>query len=210
LISKTLSDTEISREEILELAYPLEGHPDNLAASLFGGWVISRLSGKRVAAESIQSLVRCKFVVVVPTLRISTAQAREILPESFSLEQVAFNLQRNALMIHAMHKGDTHLIREAVADQLHQPYRARLVPGLASLLERENLPSELDEALYGVAISGSGSTVLGLTGGYEDQVAQWMVESLAKAGTEAVPMVLELDRVGARVVGRTQPSDFKN
>ena len=144
--------------------------------------------------------IDCNFVLAVPTVEVSTERAREILPDSLSLSDAVFNLQRCALLIHAISSGENGLLAEATGDRLHQSYRAGLVPGVPSLLERRDLPPNLSESVLSVTVSGSGSTVLAITQEYCEEVGSWMVSTLERSGTSSRFHVLELDTIGARFV----------
>lgn len=203
-VAAQLCQVPLSREQILEIAYPLEGHPDNLAASLLGGWALSWISGGQVRAESLPVALDCRFVLAVPESTVSTQQARAILPRHYSLQDAVFNLQRCALLVHALHAGRRDLLREAVEDRIHQPYRSRLIPGLPELLARKGLEKSLDERLLALSISGSGSAVVAIADGSWDAIGDWMVDRFREAGAKAASMVLDLDTTGVRV--ETRPS----
>ncbi len=205
-IAEHLWGGQLEDSEVLRLAHPLEGHPDNIAASLLGGWVLSRIDGEEVRSERIEAILRVRFVLAIPETRISTRQAREILPSSYSREDAVFNLQRCALLVHALHSDRADLLREALRDRLHQPYRAHLIPGLSDLLERRRLPSELESSLLGVALSGSGSAAAALASDRCSEIGEWMSRGLAEAGTRAAIEILDLDPQGARVELRTGSS----
>jgi homoserine kinase len=198
-IAERLAGVQLTPEEILEIAYPLELHPDNLAASLHGGWVLSRVSSGKVRVEKIQSRLDCRFVVAIPDTTVSTQEARAILPDHYELSQVVHNLQRCALLVHALYAGRGDLISEAVDDAVHQPFRANLIPGLSELLKKRDLPDPASRHLLGVAISGSGSCVLGIADDCFEQVGEWMVDQLQKRGTGSTYLVLDLDTRGVRV-----------
>ncbi|UCF35363.1 MAG: homoserine kinase [Acidobacteriota bacterium] len=198
-IAEHLAGVTLTPQEVFQIAYPLERHPDNLSASFLGGWVISRVGDGSMEAERIESSVNCRFVVAIPEVVVSTAEARRILPTSYSLSDAVFNVQRSALLVHALHTGRKDLLKEATQDRLHQSYRARLVPGLTELLARTALPPELSEELVSITVSGSGSTVLALADGKYEEIGDWMRQSLERAGTSCEIRVLDLDRVGARV-----------
>ncbi len=198
-IAERLSGVSLNNDQILRIAYPLEGHPDNLAASLLGGWALSRTDAGGVKVEKIEARLGCRFVVAVPEKTVSTAEARRILPKSYSLGDAVFNLQRCALLVHALHTGSKGLLREAVQDRLHQPYRAPLAPGTPELLEAKGLPPELSDSLLGVTISGSGSTVLAMVDARGEEIGQWMVDVLAEAGSLARFLVLDLAEKGAEI-----------
>ncbi len=197
-IAERLAGESLSPDECLRLAYPLEGHPDNLAASLLGGWVLSRIESGEVRCEQIEARLKCRFVIAVPEITVSTRRAREILPQSYSLEDAVYNLQRCALLVHALYVDRPQLLKEALQDRLHQPYRQGLVPGLSELLARRNLPGELDQQLLGVALSGSGSAVAALVAGSGEAIGAWMLSVLSESGTRGEVMNLDLDSEGAR------------
>lgn len=194
-IAETLAGVDLSFREVMALAMPLEGHPDNLAASLRGGWVLSLDREGKVETIPIESSLDCRFLVAVPPTRISTAEARRILPSAYSLEEAVFGLQRVALLVHSLNTGDVRLIREALRDRVHQPYRARLIEGAEALLEYEDLPADADRSLLGLAISGSGSSMVALVRGDSGPVQQWMSAHLHD-GTRFLK--LDLDRQGGR------------
>ena len=200
-VAEQITGERFSDEDALRIAYPLEGHPDNLAASLLGGWVLSWTSGSRVHSLRLRSALRCRFVVTVPDQTISTPEARAILPGSHDLAAAVFNIQRSSLLVHALHSGEARLLREATLDRLHQPYRASLVPGLARVLAGPSRKPGWSESLLGTFISGSGSTVIALADGREAEIGNWMVRTLAAAGTRAQFRVLDLDTHGARIEG---------
>jgi homoserine kinase len=199
-LAERLSGRNLGSDAVFELAYPLEGHPENLSASLLGGWVISRVAEGNMRAERLSASIDCQFVLVVPSVQVSTKNAREILPDDLSLSDAVFNLQRCALLIHAISSGKPGLLDEATGDRLHQSYRAGLVPGVPSLLERKDLPEDLSKAVLSVTVSGSGSTVLAITQGRCEEIGSWMVSTLERSGTSAHYRVLELDTAGARFV----------
>lgn len=198
-IAERICGVTLSEEKRFEIAYPLEGHPDNLAASLLGGWVLSWVDNGKMKAERVASSLSCRFVVAIPNVTITTREARAILPEHYTRADTVFNLQRCALLVHTLHTGRKELLREATRDQLHQSYRCPLVPGMQRLLEIQGVSEELANSLLGIFISGSGSSVIALADGDYDEIGNWMVTTLASAGTLASYQVLDLDTKGARV-----------
>jgi homoserine kinase len=199
-LAESLSGRAFTTAEILELAYPLEGHPDNLAASLLGGWVVSRVENGRMQAERLPSQLSLRFVAAIPEQPVSTSEARAILPAQYSREDAVFNLQRCALMVLAVTQGRPDLLAEATRDRIHQDYRASLVPGAPAILARQDLPASLQASVLAVTVSGSGSSLLALAEDAPDAVGAWMVRVLAEAGTAATFRVLDLDVRGARVL----------
>ncbi|MEE8162266.1 MAG: homoserine kinase, partial [Acidobacteriota bacterium] len=171
----------------------------NLAASLLGGWVVSWVSDNQMQAQKLLSTLSCRFVLAIPQTMITTREARAILPKNCSLQDATYNLQRCALLIHALNSGRKVLLREATSDRLHQTFRAQLVPGLKQLLNLENLDPELAGSLLGISISGSGSAAIALADDHYDEIARWMLETLSAADTQASSRLLDLDTTGAQV-----------
>jgi homoserine kinase len=199
-LAEGFAGKRISTEEIFNIAYPLEKHPDNLAASCLGGWALSLVTGGRMRALPLESHLDVDYIVVIPEFTVSTSEAREILPGSYPLQDAVYNIQRTALLVHAVREGIPDLLREAVGDRLHQHYRASLVPGMKELLEREGLDDCLKGDLLTVTVSGSGSAMLAMTAKGADSraVGEWMRRVFAENGIAARYRILELDRQGAR------------
>ncbi len=199
-IAEHLCAISLDREQMFEIALPLEGHPDNLAASLLGGWVLSWISGGKMWSERLPSTFPCRFILAIPKVLIPTREARSILPNRYPRAQAIFNLQRCALLVHSLHTGRRELLREATKDQLHQSYRSRLVPGIQPILERDGLDKDLSRVLLSVTISGSGSTVVALAEDHWEEISKWMLQTLAQAGTSATSLILDQDQRGGRVL----------
>ncbi len=197
-IAERLAGRSLPGERVLRIAYELEGHPDNVSASLLGGWVLSCTDEDRLLAERIPSRLQCRFVVAIPDAAVSTSRARAILPESYPLSDAVFNLQRCGLMVMALSQGRSDLLAEATRDRLHQSFRATLIPGGEAVLERRGLPSQLEDSVLSVTISGSGSTLLAIARDRFREIGAWMTGVLRDAGVHAEIRVLDLDTQGAR------------
>src|SRR5438105_1275856 len=155
-LSAALSGRELPDETLLRYAAELEGHADNVAASLLGGWVTTCvredggvLAVKRRWPQDI------KLVVVSPHVSLETERARAALPREVVRADAVHNLQRAALFGAAIEERADELLWEATRDRLHQPHREHLVPGLADALSTPRRPG-----LLGLALSGAGPSVL--------------------------------------------------
>jgi homoserine kinase len=137
--------------DIRSLANELEGHPDNVAAALEGGFVICH--GPSV--HRLEAPMGLEAVLVVPFEGVPTAEARAALPERVPLADAAFNVASAATLIRGLSEPDWELIGAGLDDRLHQPYRARLYPRSAELLRRAR-----ELGALGATISGAGPTVL--------------------------------------------------
>ncbi len=137
--------------DVLGLATELEGHPDNVAAALHGGFVVCE--GGR--AHRLEPPMGLEAVLVVPHEAVRTAEARAALPASVPLEDAVFNVAHASLLMLGLAGSDWDLIAAGLADRLHQPHRAHLYPRSAELLERAR-----ELGALGATISGAGPTVL--------------------------------------------------
>jgi homoserine kinase len=137
--------------DVRGLATELEGHPDNVAAAIEGGFVVC--DGPR--AHRFEPPMGLEAVLVVPHEAVRTAQARAALPATVPLADAVFNVAHAAMLILGLQTGDWDLIGASLRDRLHQPYRASLYPRSAALLDRAPALGAL-----GATISGAGPTVL--------------------------------------------------
>lgn len=143
------------RHKVLDEAARIEGHPDNVAAAALGSIVASAIDGEGITrAVRMQLPARYGVAIVVPDFILPTSEARAVLPQSYSRADAVFNIQRSALLIAAMLTQTTDAFHAALEDRLHQPYRARLVPGLQKMIDLRA------EGLLGAALSGAGPSVL--------------------------------------------------
>jgi len=168
--------------EVLELAAELEGHPDNAAPCLYGGFTIAWSSGGGARAVRLEPCRDVRPIVYIPTVRGLTAHARAALPERIRHADAAFNVSRAALLVHAI-TAEPGLLMSATEDRLHQPYRATALPGTAELV------AALRAAGVPAVVSGAGPSVLALTGPFAGQPLTpppgWEARSLAWAARGA-------------------------
>jgi len=145
------------RDQILAKAARLEGHPDNVAACLMGGFIVSgySLRGGRALTSRLNWPDKWHTLIVVPPYELSTHEARRVLPKRINMAQAVNNVQRTGMLIAAVVNGDDDILRESLSDQLHEPYRIHLVPELQAL--RHELPSL---PVLGCVLSGAGSSSL--------------------------------------------------
>lgn len=138
----------------LALACEVEGHPDNAAAALLGGLALScQLADGRVEGRAWSWPEELRLVVGTPAAELETAAARKVLPQSVSLRDAVYNLQRALLFVRALETRRYGDLREALRDRWHQPTRQAFVPGLKEALELDH------PAVLGVCLSGSGPSI---------------------------------------------------
>ncbi len=138
---------------LLDAATALEGHPDNVSASILGGLTASSQGPGGVTSVASPWPARVRVVIATPRVALATAKARGVLPATLSRADAVFNVQRTALLLQAVHTGSLEAIAAALDDRLHQPYRAPLVPGLAEALAFRH------PTVLGAFLSGAGPSI---------------------------------------------------
>jgi homoserine kinase len=142
-------------ERILEEATALEGHPDNAAACWLGGFVTTAREDRTVHVARVLAPAEWRPIVVLPADPLATSKARAVLPECYSRADVVANIQSALLLGMAFAQARGDLLRMAMSDRIHQPYREQLCPLLPRLL-----PLAGKHGILGVALSGAGPSVL--------------------------------------------------
>lgn len=159
--------TALDPDDLLSLASALDGHPDNVSASVCGGITLScQCDDGRIIARSWEWPPAIRFIVATPDAALETKTARGVLPASIPLADAVANLQRALLFVRALESGDYGDLREALKDRWHQPARAALVPGMAEAIAVDH------PAVLGVCLSGAGPSVIALAApGRADEAA---------------------------------------
>jgi homoserine kinase len=184
----------LSREELLHLATEMEGHPDNVAPALFGGFTAACLADGKVSWLRLSPPLALQAVVVIPEREVPTARARAVLPEMVPHADAVQNVGRTALLVGAIATGELAHLRVAMQDRLHEPYRAALIPGMPEALEAARQAGAL-----GAALSGAGSTLLALATENFDAIGAAMRAALEAHGLRSQALTLEPDLAGAVV-----------
>jgi homoserine kinase len=183
----------LSRDALLALAARAEGHPDNVAAALYGGLTVScAMSDGRITTVSLPVPAALRWVVLVPETTSSTAEARAVLPESVPRADAVFNVQRVALLLAGLQSQRADALAAAFDDRLHQPYRRRLFPWLPSVVDAARAAGAV-----GGALSGAGPSVLAAVMGDTTGVARAMEAALAAAGIPGRAHTFSVDTEGA-------------
>jgi homoserine kinase len=142
--------------EAMEEACRREGHPDNVAACWLGGMTASAMTAEgRVLAASCGEECKWELMLAVPSVGLATKKARTLLPETYSKADAVLNVQHTALLVAAFAQQRGDLLRIAMQDRMHQPYRSEACPLLPLLSPLVESPGVL-----GVALSGAGPSVL--------------------------------------------------
>ena len=198
-----------SLQEILAFATEIEGHPDNVAASLLGGFVVSATAevqnvntvGEIEAVTTVKTVKitppdELRLIIAVPDFTLATKVARRVLPESVDLSAAVFNMSRSSLLVAAMATGDLDLLPVSMEDRLHQPYRAKLIPGFEEVSR-----SALEAGALSIALSGAGPTIVAYTraSAPTQQIADQMALAFQQNGLACQTQILTVDTEGAKV-----------
>jgi homoserine kinase len=214
ILAFELLSVKWANELVAHYATMVEGHPDNVCASIYGNWVTSVMccalppwtpslevgpndfKGKKLLLSnqfSVNSTL--KAVVCIPSFELPTSKARGALPSNYTRQDIIFNMSRSVGLVWELQKLviDHQRVRECMNDRIHQPYRSSLVPGLEELLKLEG------NGILGLCLSGAGPTCLCIADGYFDSIGQKMVKIFHEKGVESTYKVLDFVQSGAVV-----------
>ena len=195
-LSGLLTDRDLDDQTIQNYATEFEGHPDNVNATLRGGFVASCVKNDgSVVTTRFDWPTKVRVVVVSPRSQLPTHVARAALPRSVSRADAVYNLQRTALFIAALAQQRYDLFWEATRDRLHQPRRESLVPGLAGALALPPRPG-----LLGVALSGAGPSIVALVDANEKEIGNKIASCFRAYKIQSTVRVLDVDNDGCRVI----------
>jgi homoserine kinase len=187
-----LTGSTLDSATLLAIATEIEGHPDNVTPALIGGMTLCYATGAQRRYLALPIPQNVQIVVAIPDFEVSTAQARSVLPDQVSRSDVIFNGSRTALMVAALYQKRYDLLAEAMDDRLHQPYRAALVPGMTEAIAAGYAANAL-----GVALSGSGPSLIALTQYETSAVATALSDAFACQGIACETRILQPDTIGA-------------
>ncbi len=187
----------LGREELVNIACSIEGHPDNTTPALLGGLTSAAVENGKVYAVTLHVADKFRFAAFIPDFELKTSVARSILPQTVSREDAVYNLSRSALMAGSLATGNVENLRIAVQDRLHQPYRLGLIPGAEGIFRLT-----YEYGSYATYISGAGPTVMSIISRrYEEEFESEMTRELERRGLGNWRMViLDVDSRGAKLL----------
>ncbi len=183
---------------LLSIATEIEGHPDNVAPAILGGMLFASLQDDgSVVYRKLPWPDEWKITACVPDFELSTDIARSVLPKDVPMKDAIFNAQRTAMFVNAVYTKDSELLKLALQDRLHQPYRMNLMPGLEKIMHE----LKYEENVLGCVISGAGSTILLITENNGAEKAKSIVKNVWNDLNVKVDMYdFPIDDMGAQVV----------
>ncbi|NMO95324.1 homoserine kinase [Paenibacillus lemnae] len=196
--ANALIGSPLPSSKLFDMAAGLEKHPDNVGASLFGGFIAAAWDGKHADYVRIDPPAELETLVLIPDFQLSTSKARGALPAQVPLSDAVFNISRSSLLTAALSTGRLDLIRSAMNDRIHQPYRAELVPGMTQILKEAP-----DRGALGIALSGAGPTLIAFVKRGEQQTEHlktYLLDTMGQHGITASVMLLSPDQEGVCVL----------
>ncbi len=165
----------LTKEELLNIASEIEGHPDNVSPALLGGFTVSVMDKNEVLFVKQELPENLVFAAFVPPFELKTADARAAMPQTVSVKDAVYNLSRSALTAASIARGKFENLRVSTEDRLHQPYRLPLIPGGEKIIA-----NCLEHGALAAFISGAGSTVMGIFSGTKQEITPIIKEILSQ------------------------------
>ena len=188
----TLAGSPLSRKGLYRLCADLEGHPDNAAPAVFGGFTIARANHAPVRFPVDGGL---RFILLIPDFEVSTPAARKVMPKTIAIPDAAANSADAAVIAAAFASKKYGLLRGSFEDRLHQPHRAKLVPFLGSVITAAE-----EAGALGTWLSGSGSTICSLV--VDTSSARKVRTAMRKAAPATADfLTVPADNQGATIIG---------
>jgi homoserine kinase len=195
LLGNHLLGEPLSTEELFGLGAEMEGHPDNIAACLFGGVQVCVTGPRGLEHVRVPVSFPLAATVYVPDFPMDTHAARGLLPTDVSIKTAVHNISRASLLVAALATGRTDLLRTATEDAIHQPPRSALFPALPKLIG-----AAVEAGAHGAFLSGAGSSVLALVDpDRADRVGAAMTETAGRLGVPGRIIQSKIIALGAAI-----------
>lgn len=183
-----------SKEEIFQMAVEIEGHPDNVAPAVLGGMVVAIMEDERYYYDKVNIKDDLSFIPIIPNFRLSTKEARIVLPKEVSIKDGVYNVGRSALMVSALSNGKYDLLKFACKDSFHENYRSKLIEGFDSVKKEAYQLGAVASFL-----SGAGPTIMAISL-KENSIVEELKKFLVEMNLEWDVRELSIDNQGAVVI----------
>lgn len=192
-IANAMSHSFFSKEELVQIAAQIEGHPDNTTPAILGGMTIGAMDNTDMKYVKVPVAENITFAVMIPDFTLSTELAREVLPKEISLQDGVFNSSRAALLAASMITGDVDNLPMAMQDRFHEPYRKHLIPNMEEIMTESR-----NHGAKGVFLSGAGPTLIAVI---KNVVAfrREMVDYFDGLKDNWQVQMIQADQIGAQV-----------
>ena len=155
-----LNGNILTKQDLIDIAASIEGHPDNTTPAFVGGFVVASIEDDgHVLYQKIDWPKEWKIVVCIPDYKLLTELARSVLPKEVDFKDAVYNIQKSAQLITAVTNKNEDIMKSALKDRIHQPYREKLIPGMQEIIKELNK----EKNVLGCVLSGAGPTLAVIT-----------------------------------------------
>ena len=193
--ANVLRGNKLSTQGLLNITNAMEGHPDNLAPAFYGGLTASMVDNGLPVCVNFPLHPDWEFLALVPDFDLPTTLARQALPTEYNRADAVYNIAHGALVLKALELGDEKLLRNAMQDRIHQPYRKKMIA------DYDKIESLIRTTGAAFCLSGAGPTLLCITRnpGLEEKLAK-KLHDITEANWQMIPLHVEFQ--GARVISQ--------
>ena len=193
--ANVLRGNKLSTQGLLNITNAMEGHPDNLAPAFYGGLTASMVDNGLPVCVNFPLHPDWEFLALVPDFNLPTTVARQALPTEYDRADAVYNIAHGALVLKALELGDEKLLRNAMQDRIHQPYRKKMIS------DYDKIESLIRTTGAAFCLSGAGPTLLCITRnpGLEEKLAK-KIHDITEANWQMLPLHVEFQ--GARVISQ--------
>ncbi|MBO5892564.1 MAG: homoserine kinase [Oscillospiraceae bacterium] len=193
--ANVLRGNKLSTQGLLNITNAMEGHPDNLAPAFYGGLTASMVDNGLPVCVNFPLHPDWEFLALVPDFTLPTTVARQALPTEYDRADAVYNIAHGALVLKALELGDEKLLRNAMQDRIHQPYRKKMIS------DYDKIESLIRTTGAAFCLSGAGPTLLCITRnpGLEEKLAK-KIHDITEANWQMLPLHVEFQ--GARVISQ--------
>ena len=193
--ANVLRGNRLSTQGLLNITNAMEGHPDNLAPAFYGGLTASMVDNGLPVTVNFPLHPDWDFIALIPDFHLATTFARSVLPVELPRADAVYNISHGAMVLKALELGDEKLLRNAMQDRLHQPYRKKLIP------DYDAIEALVRTTGAGFCLSGAGPTLLCITRdkALEEKLAK-KLHSITEKTWQIIPLHVEFE--GARVLNQ--------
>ncbi len=183
---------------LLSIATEVEGHPDNVAPAILGGFVLaSQEDDGSIVYRKLDWPEEWDITVCIPDFELSTNIARSVLPAEVPMQDAIYNAKHLAMLVHAVTTKDEKLMKTALHDKLHQPYREKLVPGMKEIMEA----FKHEDGVLGCVLSGAGPAMLVISHKYDLDKIKSTVKDIWEGQSVKVDIrTLKVEQQGAVIL----------
>ncbi|MBO7182171.1 MAG: homoserine kinase, partial [Kiritimatiellae bacterium] len=195
MAANIIGNLSMDTEQILRTATQIEGHPDNVAPAILGGFVAAIVEDGLVYWHRYPISDRVSFYAIMPEVRVPTEAARAALPKTYTLTDCIYNLSRVPILVEGLERADPRLIRAGCKDRIHQEYRLQLIPQGEEVMRF--VTDETDAVA--VYISGAGPTIVAVVIDDDDAFLKQINRFTSDLTLKWTTRKMHLQRQGAHV-----------